>query len=56
MADAYAEAATTSGHAIRRIGVAQLEFPLLRTQAELESDAQARQARRRYVAASYDQA
>jgi putative NADPH-quinone reductase len=39
MADAYAEGASTSGHAVRRIDVARLEFPLLRTQAEFESDA-----------------
>jgi len=39
MADAYAEGATTSGHAVRRIEVARLEFPLLRTREEFESDA-----------------
>jgi putative NADPH-quinone reductase len=39
MADAYAEGATTSGHAVRRNDVARLEFPLLRTQEEFESDA-----------------
>lgn len=38
MADAYAEGATSSGHEVRRIEVAKLDFPLLRTQAEFESD------------------
>jgi putative NADPH-quinone reductase len=37
MADAYAEGATSSGHEVRRIEVAKLDFPLLRTQAEFES-------------------
>jgi putative NADPH-quinone reductase len=37
MADAYADGATSSGHEVRRIEVAKLEFPLLRTQAEFES-------------------
>jgi putative NADPH-quinone reductase len=37
MADAYAEAATSSGHQVRRIEVAHLEFPLLRTQADFET-------------------
>jgi putative NADPH-quinone reductase len=36
MADAYAEGATSSGHEVRRIEVARLDFPLLRTQAEFE--------------------
>jgi putative NADPH-quinone reductase len=36
MADAYADGATASGHEVRRIDVAKLEFPLLRTQAEFE--------------------
>lgn len=36
MADAYAEGATSSGHEVRRIEVAKLDFPLLRTQAEFE--------------------
>lgn len=36
LADAYAAGATTAGHALRRIDVAQLDFPLLRTQAEFE--------------------
>src|SRR5512134_2625440 len=37
MADAYAEAATTAGHEVRRIEVARLPFPMLRTQSEFES-------------------
>jgi putative NADPH-quinone reductase len=37
MADAYAGGATTAGHEVRRIEVARLEFPLLRTQEEFES-------------------
>ncbi len=37
MADAYAEAATKAGHAVRRIEVGKLEFPLLRTQEEFET-------------------
>jgi putative NADPH-quinone reductase len=37
MADAYAEGAASAGHEVRRVTVAQLEFPLLRTQAEFES-------------------
>jgi putative NADPH-quinone reductase len=36
MADAYAEAAVTAGHEVRRIEVARLEFPLLRTQEDFE--------------------
>ena len=32
MADAYAEGAIAAGHEVRRIEVAKLEFPLLRTQ------------------------
>lgn len=39
MADAYAEGAGAAGHAVRRIAVATLEFPLLRTQAEFEAGA-----------------
>lgn len=34
MADAYTEGATAAGHEVRRIEVAKLEFPLLRTQAD----------------------
>ena len=36
MADAYGEAAMAAGHEVRRIDVAKLEFPLLRTQEEFE--------------------
>jgi putative NADPH-quinone reductase len=39
MADAYAEGATTAGLEVRRIEVAHLEFPLLRTQADFETGA-----------------
>ena len=34
MADAYAEAATQAGHQVRRIEVANLDFPMLRTQLD----------------------
>jgi putative NADPH-quinone reductase len=37
LADAYAEAATRAGHDVRRIEVAKLEFPLLRTQEDFET-------------------
>ena len=37
MADAYAESATAAGHEVRRIEVAKLEFPLLRTQVDFET-------------------
>ena len=37
MADAYAEGAGVAGHEVRRIEVARLQFPLLRTQVEFES-------------------
>jgi len=36
MADAYAQGAVLADHQIRRIEVANLEFPLLRTQADFE--------------------
>ena len=39
MADAYAEGATSAGHEVRRIEVAKLEFPLLRTQVDFETGA-----------------
>jgi putative NADPH-quinone reductase len=39
MADAYADAATVSQHEVRRIEVAALDFPLLRTQQDFESGA-----------------
>jgi len=34
LADAYAEAATAAGHEVRRVAIAELDFPLLRTQAD----------------------
>lgn len=37
MADAYAGAATSAGHQVRRIEVAKLDFPLLRTQSDFEA-------------------
>jgi putative NADPH-quinone reductase len=37
MADAYAEGAAAAGHEVRRIEVAKLDFPLLRTQADFET-------------------
>lgn len=36
LADAYAEGAESAGHLVRRIDVARLEFPLLRSQLEFE--------------------
>ena len=39
MADAYAAGAAAAGHDVRRIEVAKLEFPLLRTQSEFEGGA-----------------
>ncbi len=39
LADAYAAGATAAGHEVRRIEVAKLEFPLLRTQSEFEAGA-----------------
>ena len=39
MADAYAEGASSAAHEVRRIEVAKLEFPLLRTQADFETGA-----------------
>ena len=39
MADAYAEAAMAARHDVRRIEVANLEFPLLRTQEDFETGA-----------------
>ena len=36
LADAYAEGAETAGHEIRRIDLAALDFPLLRTMEEFE--------------------
>jgi putative NADPH-quinone reductase len=39
LADAYAEGAIAAGHEVRRIEVAQLEFPLLRTADDWKSGA-----------------
>ncbi len=39
MADAYAEGASAAGREVRRIEVAKLEFPLLRTQEDFETGA-----------------
>ena len=39
LADAYAGGAEGAGHEVRRVEVARLEFPLLRTQAEFEAGA-----------------
>jgi putative NADPH-quinone reductase len=36
LASAYAEAASSAGHTVRRIVVAELDFPLLRSKAEWE--------------------
>ena len=36
LSDAYAAGAESAGHAVHRIDVAQLQFPLLRTKAEFE--------------------
>lgn len=38
LAQAYAEGAAAAGHELRHADVAQLEFPLLRSQVEWESD------------------
>jgi putative NADPH-quinone reductase len=39
LADAYADSATAAGHEVRRIEVAQLSFPMLRTQTAFETAA-----------------
>ncbi len=39
LADAYAQGAVGAGHELRRIGVAELDFPLLRSQAEYRTGA-----------------
>ena len=36
--DAYAQGAASAGHAVRRVAVAQLDFPLLRSQVAWEGD------------------
>lgn len=38
LADAYAEGARSAGHEVAQIDVANLDFPLLRTQREFEED------------------
>jgi putative NADPH-quinone reductase len=37
MADSYAKAAESSKHQVRRIELAKLDFPLLRTQKDFET-------------------
>ena len=37
LADAYAEGATSSGHQVRRIEIAGLDFPFLRMQSDFET-------------------
>ncbi len=37
LAEAYAQAATAAGHEVRRIEVAKIDFPLLRSKAEFEN-------------------
>lgn len=39
LADAYAEGAAGAGHTVRRVGVAELDFPLLRSKADFETGA-----------------
>jgi putative NADPH-quinone reductase len=39
LADAYAEGAGLAGHEVRRVEVAKLEFPLLRSQTDFETGA-----------------
>ena len=39
LAQAYSEGATAAGHRVRRVDVAQLDFPLLRSQADWETGA-----------------
>ena len=46
LADAYAEGADAGGHAVRRIEVARLDVPLLRSKAAFDSGAPPAPARR----------
>jgi len=39
LADAYAEGARAAGHDVRRLDIATLDFPLLRSQASFETEA-----------------
>ena len=39
LADAYADAATRAGHEVRRVAVAELDFPLLRSKAQWDAGA-----------------
>ena len=43
LAQAYADGAAEAGHALRRVDVAQLDFPLLRSAEEWEHGSAARQ-------------
>lgn len=38
LADAYAEGAAAAGHQVARVELGQLNFPMLRTQQEFETD------------------
>ena len=38
LADAYAEGAALAGHSVTRVEIARIEFPLLRTAEEFNSD------------------
>ena len=38
LAEAYARGATAAGHAVRRVELARLDFPLLRSQADWRAD------------------
>ena len=38
LADSYAEGAESAGHQIRRVDIASLDFPLLRSQDEFKAD------------------
>ena len=39
LADAYADAASRAGHQVRRVAIAELDFPLLRTKEQWEAGA-----------------